>query len=137
MIRDSIYNLLKKVSKESTPTKRIEKLREVDTPVLRGVLKHAFDPGVKFLLPEGAPPYKENDFPSQEHLLYNNYRRMYLFVEGGRDDLKPIKREMLFIQFLETIDKDDAKLMIAVKDKKIPFKGITANMVKKAFPDLY
>jgi hypothetical protein len=44
---------------------------------------------------------------------------------------------MLFIQFLETIDKDDAKLMIAVKDKKIPFKGITSNMVKKAFPDLY
>jgi hypothetical protein len=48
-----------------------------------------------------------------------------------------MKREMLFIQFIEGIDKDDAVLIVAMKDKKLPFKGITADIVKKAFPDLF
>jgi len=37
---------------------------------------------------------------------------------------------------LETIDKEDAKLLIAVKDKKIPYKGITKKFVEEMYPGL-
>ncbi len=61
---------------------------------------------------------------------------MYLFLEGGNDNLTPLRREQLFISLLESIDKEDAKLMLAAKDKKIPYKGITTKLVNTAFPGL-
>jgi hypothetical protein len=61
---------------------------------------------------------------------------MYLFLEGGNDNLTPLRREQLFISFIESIDKEDAKLMLAAKDKKIPYKGINVKLVNTAFPGL-
>jgi hypothetical protein len=62
---------------------------------------------------------------------------MYLFIEGGNPNLTKLKREMLFIQLLEGVHKDDANLLCHIKDKKLPFKTINNDIVKKAFPNLY
>ena len=43
---------------------------------------------------------------------------------------------MLYIQLIESIDPRDAKLINCMKDKKLPFKGITAKIINEAFPDL-
>ena len=86
--------------------------------------------------PEGNPPYKENQFDDCQPMLYQEVRRMYLFVEGGNDNITKLKREQLFIGLLESLDRDDAKLLCAVKDKKLPYKGITPQIVKDAFPGL-
>jgi hypothetical protein len=37
---------------------------------------------------------------------------------------------------LESVARKDAELLIAVKDKKFPYKGITKEIVKEAFPGL-
>ena len=85
---------------------------------LRIILTHAFVPEKKFILPEGEPPFK----PAAEPLgmtptnLFSELRRMYVFC---RADLKPIKREGLFISFLEGIHPTEAKMMIAVKDQEL------------------
>lgn len=50
--------------------------------------------------------------------------------------MHPTRREQLFIQFIEGLEPEDAKLMCSVKDKKIPYKGITAKLVNTAFPGL-
>ena len=89
-----------------------------DDAALRIVLMYAFVPQKKFILPEGEPPFK----PASEPLgmtptnLFSELRRMYVFC---REDLKPIKRESLFISFLEGIHPTEAKLMIAVKDQEL------------------
>ena len=106
-------------------------------PVVQQILKYAFDPKIKFLLPEGRPPFKPNEFVDQEGILFSEARKLYLFVEGGNNNLTKFKREMLFIQFLEGIDKNDAELICAVKDKKLPFKSINEQIVKQAFPNLF
>jgi hypothetical protein len=43
----------------------------------------------------------------------------------------------MFIELLQTVCPDDAKLLIAVKDKKLPFEGLSAKTVLKAFPNLF
>ena len=48
--------------------------------------------------------------------------------------MTPLKRETLFIGLLESIDPEDAKVLLAAKDKKL--KGITAAIVNEAFPGL-
>jgi hypothetical protein len=57
-------------------------------------------------------------------------------MEGGNPNLNAIKREQIFIQMLESINADDAELLVAMKDKKSPYKNITKDIVVEAFPGL-
>lgn len=132
----SLSEILKTASDFEKKQDRIDYLRNNDSAALRALLKYAYDDKVKFLLPEGDPPYKPNELPDQEGTLYSELRRMYLFIEGGNPNLTSVRREYLFVQLLETVNKDDAKLLLGVKDKKIPYKGITKKFVQEMFPGL-
>lgn len=107
------------------------------------LLQMAFSPNIKFALPDGPTPYTPlpPEFPDNEGRLYGETRRLYLFVEGGfagkiNNSLKQDRREVLWVQLLESMDANDAALLDAVKDGKTPYKGITAVVVRKAFPGL-
>ena len=96
----------------------------------------AYDQNIKWLLPEGEPPFRPTDVLDAEGRLLSELRRLYLFVEGGNPDLTKTRREFLFIQLLESVHPQDAKLLIAMKDRKLPFKGLTKKVAQQAFPDL-
>ena len=138
-MKKSISELLKECADGKKAEERIELLRATasKTPALLNILKYAFDPTIKFLLPDTDPPYKPVEALDQEGRLYTELRRMYLFVEGGNPNLTKFKREMLFIQLLESVDPNDAKLLCSVKNKKLPYKELTSKLVLKAFPGLY
>ena len=110
-------------------------LQQHDSTALQTVLKFGLDSRIKWALPEGAPPYKPCEALDIEGMLYSEARRLYLFVEGGNDGLTKFRREMLFINMLESLNPKDAELIIATKDKKLP-KGITKKVVNLAFPRL-
>ena len=132
----SVAKLLLQIAELKTKEDRIEALKANAHPVLKNILKYTFDPNIKFLLPEGTPPYKENLFDEPKVLL-GEANKIYLFIEGGNKNLKPIRRERLFIDLLEIVSKEDAKLLIAMKDKKGIHKNITKEIVEKAFPELF
>jgi hypothetical protein len=100
------------------------------------LLKYTFDDKIVFALPDGAPPYKPCQVLDNEAGLYQEARRLYLFVQGGHPDLTQLRRETLFIQVLESIPPEEATLLLAVKDKKLPYKNITKELVQEAFPRL-
>lgn len=130
----SISEILKQVS-EAKKDEKVALLRQNDSQPLRSVLAHALDPSIKWQLPEGAPPYKPNEALDQHNRLYQEARKFYIFCDPNLT-LPKVKREALFIEFLESIDPEDAKLIIAAKDKKVPYKGITLKLVQEAFPNL-
>lgn len=132
-----VAEILEKVSKVKKKDERIEELRKhIDNRAMLQILQYALDPRIKWLLPEGTPPFKKNEYIDQETNLYSEVRRLYLFIEGGNPGLTPTKREMLFIGLLETVAPDDALLLCAAKDKKLPWKTISADVVNEAFPGL-
>jgi hypothetical protein len=132
-----VSEILEKVSKLKKKEERIEELRKHgDNRAMLQILQYALDPRIKWLLPEGTPPYKKNEYLDQESNLYSEVRRLYLFVEGGNPNLTPLKREMLFIGLLEMLAPADAALLCAAKDKKLPYKTITKEIVNEAFPGL-
>ena len=136
-MKKGIAEILEEVSKIKKKDERIEELRKHgDNRAMLQLLQYAFDPRIKWLLPEGTPPFKKNEYIDQESNLYAEMRRLYLFVEGGNPNLTPMKREMLFIGLLETVAPADAMLLCSVKDKKLPYKTITAEIVNEAFPGL-
>jgi len=61
-------------------------------------------------------------------------RKLAYFVEGAYPNLKQVKREQMFIELLETVTPADAKMLLAMKEKKLPWKGITVDIVNEAFP---
>ena len=131
-----VAEILEKTSGMTSRSDRIRMLQENNSVALQTVLRGAFDPSIEWLLPEGEPPYKPNDLVDQEHIFYHECRKMYLFVEGGNPDLKQLRREALFVQLLETVAAKDAKLLLAIKDKHLPYPGVTPDIIKEAFPGL-
>lgn len=131
-----VYEILEKVSKIARNQDKINALRENDCFALRVVLQGAFDPAVQWLLPPGKPPYKVSELVDQQNVLYREARKITYFVKGFADDLPQVRRESMFIEFLESLDPKDADLICSIKEKKLPFKNITQAIVKEAFPDL-
>lgn len=132
----SVSEILRKASNAPTDQQRATWLRQNDSQALRVVLTGAFSPHVKWMLPEGEPPYKPCDLVDQHHRLYTEARKMYLFVEGGNPNLTQTRREALFIELIESLDPEDAKLIIAIKDRNMPYPNITKQIANLTFPGL-
>jgi hypothetical protein len=135
-MKKSISEILAEAAKQPTQDKQIEVLHKNDSEPLRIILQSAFHPQVKFLLPETDPPYTQGEeLLDAQGMLYTEARKMYLFVAGGHQTLKQAKREQLFIEMLESIDPEDAKLMLAVKNKTLPY-PLSYDTIEKAYPGL-
>jgi len=131
-----LHEILVKVNNAKDKPKKIEVLRQNNSQPLRQILKGAFDPSIEWELPEGVPPYKENEAPAgTEHTtLYQEAKRLHYFIKGA-NDLSKTKRETMFIQVLEGLHAEEAKLLLAIKDKSLNkiYKGLTDAVVKEAF----
>ena len=127
--------VLDKVHKAKTKDQKVRLLREHNTPALRSILKASFDPKIQWDLPNGNVPYAKNDAPAgTEHTrLDQEADKLYRFVKGGQDSLQSMKRETLFVQMLEGLHADEAKLLINIKDKKLHqvYKGLSSAVVKE------
>ena len=141
-VNDATYNLsfheiLTKVNNAKDKPKKIEVLKKYDTNELRMFLKGAFDEKLEWLLPEGKPPYTVNEAPvGTEHTwLKQEVKRMFHFLKGGNPQLSQMKRDNMFIQMLEGLSEEEAKLLVWAKDNELNkhYKGLTANLIKEAF----
>lgn len=132
-MKKGLGEIVFEAAKASSKASKIDILRRNDNNSLRGVLQLAYDNNIKWALPEGRPPFKKLDktFDAQGS-LYKEMRKMYLFLEGGNANLKPARREVLFISMLEEVDPDDAELLLQCKDRSI--KGLSKDVVQEAFP---
>jgi hypothetical protein len=135
-MRLALFQVLQQASETTGTNNKIEFLRQHDSNPLRTLLQYALDPSIEWDLPDTDPPFKPCPHPGQETRLISEARRLYLFIKGGNPNLNKIRREALFIELLESIHPNDAILLNAVKNKKIPYKGITAKLVNEAFPGL-
>ena len=127
-----------KVNNAKDKPRKLKVLRDHDSVALRQVLKGAFHPDIKWLLPKGDNiPYTPNDAPlgTDHTILSQEAKRLYLFTEGGDNKMSQNKREVTFIQMLEGLSAEEAKFLVAVVNKKVnnEYKGFTANLVKEAF----
>jgi hypothetical protein len=132
-----INEIFLKVNNAKDKPKKIDVLRQYDKPALRQILKGCFDPKIEWELPEGIPPYIENDVPAgTEHtLLINETKKLWHFVKGADAATNKLQKETMFIQMLEGLHKDEAKVLLDMKNGTLnkTYKGLTADMVREAF----
>ena len=133
-----LSEILSRVHKAKTKSDKVRILREEDCMALRQILKWNFDPNITSDLPEGEPPYVENEAPEgTEHMLLRTEgNKLYNFIKGAQTHQQTV-RERMFIRLLEGLHKDEAKLLCAVKDKKLGsaggIKGLSVPVVSEAF----
>ena len=129
--------VLTKVNNAKDKPKKIAVLRENESAPLKQVLKGAFDPNIVWDLPAGDPPFMANEAPiGTEHgLLRNEAKRLWHFVKGADAATTKTQKETMFIQMLEGLHQDEAKILLGMKNKSLNkmYKGLTESMVKEAF----
>ena len=139
MARKLITEVLADAGKIVKRDERIKFLQLNKSPGLTDILRINYDDAVVSALPEGAPNYRQDDAPKdyQYTILNKAYTQFKYFFKGPiANEMKQIKRESLFLNLLETLHVEEAELLIAAKDKKMKYKGITKKLVKDAFPNL-
>jgi|TARA_B100001059_G_C17758159_1_gene541171 hypothetical protein len=139
MARKLVSEVLAEAGKIVIREERIKFLRLNKSPGLTDILRIQYDDSIVSVLPLGAPSYKQDDAPKgYEYTILNKaYTQFKYFFKGPvSSGMKPLKREGLFLNLLESLNPEEAELLIAAKDKKMKSKGITKRLVNDTFPGL-
>lgn len=140
-MNSNVCDVFEVACRYKTKQERADVLKANDSFAMKSVLQLAFHPNVVAALPEGAPPFKpvpENQYDYHRGYLHAESRKMGYLVDQPGQNLNKIKRENIFITILESLPGPEAQMLIAAKDKKLHklYKGITADVVKLAFPEI-
>lgn len=69
--------------------------------------------------------------------LRAQWKNLYHFVQGGNGGLSQTRREMMFINLLESVHPLEAEILILVKDKQLDTKyKVPFEAVEEAFPEI-
>lgn len=120
-------------------TKRTDALKQIANlrKEVKVLMWYTFRKDVTFDLPEGAPPYNEMEIPSNMGLnrLPAEIRKLEYLLPAS--NMNRIKKEKIFIEILEAVSPEEAKLVLQVKDKKLSYKGINRKLVEEALPEVF
>ena len=134
-----IHEILELASKQRSKAKKVEILQEYANPALKSLFIWNFDETVISMVPAGDVPYNPNEVPvGTDHTsLRKEYKHLFNFVKGGNEGLTSLRRETMFIQMLEGLHPEEAKILCLVKDKELQTKyKLTYEVVKEAYPDI-
>jgi hypothetical protein len=134
-----VHEVLDLVDSQRTKAKKIQILQEYTDDALKAILIWNFDPTAISVIPSGPVPYKENEVPvGTDHTsLRREWKNLYHFLKGGNDSLSTMRRETMFIQMLEGLHPEEAKIICLVKDKDLESRyKITYEIVQQAYPDI-
>jgi len=137
MAEFNILETLDLVGKAKTREEKRQVLADRDNFATRALLQLNYHPDVKWHLPPGAPPYTPGQVAdSTPNSLHFEVKKLDYYVDPSPHDLPMLRRESMFVELLERVDPNDAKLIIAVKDRKLSYKGLSYKLVKDTWPDL-
>ena len=131
-----VYEVLEEARKKRAKADKIKVLKDNETWALKDILRGSTDTTITFNLPDGPPPYTPSPAESAPTNLQKRNKEFHWFVKGGPgDNLKNFERQKRYIQLLEGIHPEDAKLVIMMVSKEKP-EGVSRPVIDEAFPGL-
>jgi len=130
----SLSEIVTKACEMKTQEEKVSWLKENNSEALRTILTVMFDKAnfVWNIPSDSIPPYKPSPHVESHGMLYRQTRKLRYFIKGyDGENLSQYRREFLFIEMLESIDQEDAKLMEKVL-LQTPPDGLTLNAVNEA-----
>ena len=137
MAEFNILETFEMVSKAKTREEKRQILKDRENFATQALLQLNYHPNVKWFLPAGAPPYTPGQVAdTTPNSLHFEVKKLDYYIDPSPHKIPMIRRESMFVQLLERLDPKDAKLLLAVKDKKLSYKGLSYKLVKDTWPDL-
>lgn len=118
---------------------RVKILKENSSFALRTIIQINFNNWIQFDLPEGDAPFKEDTNPPEfSAARIDSAIKVLKYMVKENKKLPRAQKELKFIQLLESLNVKDAKILVAVKDKKLDrlYPAMTEVLVRKAFPNI-
>ena len=141
MVRDaSVAEIFSEASKLKSKKDKIDFLSQYkNRKDMELIIKGAYHPAIVWLVPNGPLPdnVKFSDVPAvdlADDRLNRAHRQFKYLVKGG-PDMKQSKREDIYLNILRSVHVSEAKLLMAVVGKTIPYKGMTRDLMLETFPD--
>jgi hypothetical protein len=133
----TMVEMLELAGKKKSFKAKVEELKKYDIPAMRMFLKAAYDPKIKWLMPDGDIPYTPSESPLGDghKFLQHEINVLLSFVENGDKNIKQFQRENTFIQTLESLHASEAKLLISAKNKSVGVDYKLSDKVVKAAMD--
>lgn len=130
----TLTDIFNEVSQAKQKRSRVRKLREYETFALRTILQGNYSPKIEFPFPSGEPPFEKNESniePTKEMVSI-------LGSCTKSSKLNTLKKETRFINFLESIYHNDARLFCLMKDGELEreYEWLDEELVREAFPNL-
>ena len=137
MAEHNVVETLEMVDKAKTREEKREILKSRENYATQALLQLNYHPDVEWWIPKGNPPYTPSQVAdSPEGSIHFEVKKLSYYVKSGGHNLSMLKRESMFVQLLERVDPEDAKLLIAVKDQNLSYKGLSYKLVRDVWPDL-
>jgi hypothetical protein len=134
-----IHEILDAVVKAPTREAKAEILKKNDCLGLRDVLRGAFDDFIVWELPKGSPPIQSK--LSKEGMPPSDLKRRttelaYFCAKGPGVNIRPDRRERMWLALLEGIHPKDAEVLVAMKDKKLhrKYSTVSKTLVQMVWP---
>tara|TARA_Y100000004_G_C8599705_1_gene280040 strand:- start:59 stop:469 length:411 start_codon:yes stop_codon:yes gene_type:complete len=129
---ESVSSFFKKVNSFKQEKRRIDYFNKNLTAAAKTILVGNFNPKIDLKMPSGAPPYEPNEDAEHNEKLYEKMGR---FMPSGQHQWA---REKMFIDFLQSVPPEDAKVIIAHKDKKLTemYPNINKEFISKVCPEV-
>ena len=129
----TLHSVFSKVDKLKQHKRKIDLLKKEEDFAIKSVLQGCYLPRVNFKMPEGPPPYKPNE--NEVEITEATVRQLSKVFDMSRHQWD---RERIYTQILESVSEDDAKILVAMKDKDMTtlYPTITKELVREAYPNL-
>lgn len=132
----ALSEIVNKACEFKTKEEKVDWLKKNESHQLKNLLVLMYDKDrFQFDLPETPPPYQPSEYPDSQGMLYREMKKMKYFLKGTDMNLNRARREQLFIQMLESVDKGDANLLCKLIAQK-PLKGLSKTVINEAYGDI-
>ena len=137
-----VAEILSEASKLKAKKDKIEFLRIYgDREDFMYILRGAYANNIEWLVPDGPLPegVEFSDVPAvdlADDRLIRAYRQFRYLVKGG-PDTPQAKREQIYLNMIRSLHVDEAKLLMSIVSRKLPYKGLTKALITEAFPEVF
>ena len=141
----SLHEIFTEVGTKTKVSDKVSILQHHESNGLKAILRGAYDSRIEWAIPNTPPPYTPSDAPdydladSKLEIAAMEIGKFANFngnpTDQGRS-ITQVQRENHFIQLLEALHESEAEILKNVIKRKLPYKGLTPNLVNQAFPNL-
>ena len=141
----SLHEIFEEVGKVTKISDKVSILQDHESDGLKAILRGAYDSRIDWLVPNTPPPYTPSESPdydladSKLDIAAMEIGKFANFNGNPTNqglNLSQVQRENHFIQLLESLHESEAEILKNVIKRKLPYKGLTPNLVNQAFPNL-